>query len=391
MTVPEAAPIAAVPQRSIVVMAEDFDIEKLSEARNDLEERIRASGIHPPDFDLGRWTRVFPRLRTLIIPAKASVAIDRDIARPGYRGVIAIDDERQSSLPPGAEHLEQTIKYFVDPLEATRVPQSLQCGSGIHVLILDVGLDTDHPDFQNRRPKPVLRPFVRDPLPNDSGHGTRSTGLVCGPRRPFSGTRYGVAYCAEVVVGQVLSETMGLRDEALLAGIEAAVAEGIAIVNMSLGQDVPPDSSYGSAFEEVAHRALSAGVLLIAAAGNDEKVGAPGVKHPANCPSVLAVGALDGVLEPWSGSCVRMRCDGEVDLVAPGFNIRSSTVGAGYYNVRSSTSSSAAIASGIAALWAEATGRRGCDLWNTLLDAAVLVRGGRRGTTGAGLIQAPVI
>lgn len=374
--------------RSIVVMADDFRTEDLPDALASFSQKIvRATST----YDFERDTRIFPHIKTIVLPI-SSYEVGQFGIRAGWDGVIAVDDAHITYAPPGAEAPEEKAKVrAIDPLVATRVVESRFCGAGIGVLVLDVGLDENHPDIRDRRPKVSVRDFVTDPIPHDSGHGTRSVGLACGPRYPVSGARYGVAYCADLVVGRVLSSNTltGIDDVDVFAGIDAAVAERIPIVNMSLGVGVSPTSSYGTAFEAVAHRALTAGVLLIAAAGNDDNVGLPGVKHPANCPSVLSVGALDGSLHSWSGSCVRVRCDAEVDIVAPGFDIRSSTIGGGY-SVRSSTSAAAAIASGIAALWAEATGRRGCDLWNTIVDATIPVTGGRRPATGAGLVQAPV-
>ncbi|HEX7150323.1 MAG TPA: S8 family serine peptidase [Thermoanaerobaculia bacterium] len=346
------------------------------------------------DFDAFDATQrgFYPRLKVLILPVNRELVLASRI-RIGYEGVVEISDERISKAPPGRERSEE-VPGAVDPLEVTKVLKSSRSGAGQTMLILDIGLDTNHVDFKKRIPAPVVKPFVSSPYTADSGHGTRSAGLACGPRKPANGKRYGVAYESALTLGQVADEYADIPDEALIAGMEYAIEKRIPVVNMSLGQQIRKTSGYSRAFELAAQRALNEGVLLIAAAGNDEaEAGNVAVNHPANCPSVMAVGALDGNLRPWPGSCVRLRCDGEVDLVAPGYDVRSSTVGRDPYNTRSGTSSAAAIASGIATLWVEALARknvRGCQLWNVLVDHAESVKGGQRSTTGAGLIQAPV-
>src|SRR5207249_2276095 len=157
----------------------------------------------------------------------------------------------------------------------------------------------DHPDFKNRNPKPGVVKFTNFDPSLAPYHGTRSAGLVSGPLKPSDGgKRYGVAYETEITTGGVLDYT-GLPDDALIAGLEYAIQHAYSVVNMSLGHPVLPGETYSPVLELVAQRALHAGVLAIASAGNDESANGIPVFHPANCPSVLAVGALDGRLNPF--------------------------------------------------------------------------------------------
>jgi subtilisin family serine protease len=182
-----------------------------------------------------------------------------------------------------------------------------------------------------------------------------------------------------------------IPDGALLEAFEEGIAldpeERPAVINMSCGSQILRKVQYTFSFELIAQRVLKSGILLVAAAGNGDFTYP--VNHPANCPSVMAVGALDANLEPLPQSCSRENCDGEVDLCAPGFEIRSSTTALlNYYNNRTGTSSATALVSGIAALWAQ-KGYRGCDLWNVIVDKAIPVTNGSRKRTGAGMVQAP--
>ncbi|WP_324278013.1 S8 family serine peptidase [Blastococcus brunescens] len=136
---------------------------------------------------------------------------------------------------------------------------------------------------------------------------------------------------------------------------------------MSLGADVmqahPPYSAAGA-------RALEKGSLIIAAAGNnaDRRSGKPGfVGAPANSPEIMAVGALDQQLEMafFSARSLPAR-GGQVDIAGPGFQVLSSWPMPTRYRSISGTSMATPHVAGIAALWAEETGRRGLELWATL-------------------------
>jgi subtilisin len=382
-----------IPARSILILAEDIPPEDVP------AEATRLAGIVAEQSGMSRgfvdqWTIPFPRLRTVVVPGTESMT--REAIRVGTQGVIAIDGERLSVAPPGNEVPvpeitadESLAIAAAEPLDAMRVLQSCCSGDEKLIVVLDVGFFTKHPDFEKRVPVPVVKSFTTDDPLMDSGHGTRSVGLTCGPLKPSDGKpRYGVAHCAMIFFGRVMQK-LRIRDAALIAGMEKAIELRASVVNMSCGSTIDARTPYSTSFELVAQRVLNAGVLPIAAAGNDSADAEAPVNHPANCPSVLCVGALDSNLEPLPESCVRLHCDGEVDIAAPGFQIRSSTIAAYYnYNRKTGTSSAAAFVSGVAALWAQ-KGYSGCDLWNVLLDNAVPVRNGSRKATGAGLVQAP--
>jgi subtilisin family serine protease len=157
---------------------------------------------------------------------------------------------------------------------------------------------------------------------------------------------------------------------------------------MSLGADV---RTVDPAYEAVGRRALDAGTLIVAAAGNNANrtFGDPGfVGVPANSPSIMAIGAVDPGLQIAPFSARSQPVDGgQVDLAAPGVAVYSTWPMPIRYNTLQGTSMATPHVAGIAAVWAEATGRRGRDLWSTLVQQA------RRldqpsADVGAGLVQA---
>jgi subtilisin len=340
-----------------------------------------------------------------IMYAIGSIIINGDTANylQGYKEAIThlVDD-----LSNGRVTIKQqlTTSAFADGaatwgLQATKVVSSRYSGSGIKVAVLDTGLDLTHPDFAGRNI--TSESFISGEAVQDlQGHGTHCIGTSCGslnPPDPSSPMRYGIAHKAEIFAGKVLSNQGSGADGGILAGIDWAISNGCQIISMSLGAGTRPGDTYSPIYEEVAKRALSRGTLIIAAAGNESR--RPGsvnpVGRPANCPSIMAVAALDNQLQIASFSNSSINLDGGgVDIAGPGVNVYSTWSTKAVptllrYRTISGTSMATPHIAGIAALYAEATGKRGLELW------ALLMQNAQRLSlptvdVGIGLAQAPL-
>lgn len=273
-------------------------------------------------------------------------------------------------------------------LQATGVPDAAETGATTTVAVLDTGLDLEHPDFAGRTIE--TESFLEGETVQDGhGHGTHVTGTARGPLAPVSGRRYGIAHEARILVGKVLSDAGSGTDAGILAGMSWAIANGAQLISMSLGADV---NEVSPVYEMVGRRALAAGTLVVAAAGNnaDRSAGDPGfVGLPANSPSIMAVGAVDRSLAIANFSARSSGLQGgQIDIAGPGVDVYSSWPVPQRYNTISGTSMATPHVAGIAALWSQRTGATGQSLW------AQLVRAARRlplpsVDVGAGLVRAP--
>lgn len=170
-------------------------------------------------------------------------------------------------------------------------------GQGVKVGIIDTGLDIDHPAFggngaDDSTPFPTARvvagwDFVGDafvnssstPVPDDNpddcgGHGTHVAGIV-GANGTVKGVAPGVKFGAYRVFGCSGSTTADI----MIKAMERALADGMNIVNMSIGSAYQWPQ-YPSA--AAATRMVNRGMVVVASIGNDgEKslaaAGAPGV------------------------------------------------------------------------------------------------------------------
>jgi len=309
--------------------------------------------------------------------------------------VLAIEPERiveaiEPAVPASALSDESAVTWG---LQRTRAVSSRYTGRGVRLAVLDTGLDLQHPDFADRQI--VSQSFVAGQDVQDGhGHGTHVAGTACGPATPSQPPRYGVAVGAAPYIAKVLSDQGRGNDSAVLAGIQWAITNGCAIISMSLGTPLcdVPEQPFSRVFESVARRALWAGCLIIAAAGNDSA--RPGrlcpISHPANCPSIMAVGAVDESLQIASFSNTGLVGEGgQVDIVGPGVSIHSAWPSPRLYQTVNGTSMATPHVSGLAALHAEANPFvRGGALGWLLLGSASRLSAQLR-DVGAGLAQAP--
>jgi subtilisin family serine protease len=315
----------------------------------------------------------------------------------GYRD--AINQLVERSLSPNGD---LAAAEFVNGaatwgLQATKVIDSPYSGLGIKVAVLDTGFDLTHPDFTER--KITAQSFINGEAVQDQhGHGTHCIGTACGSKNPPAQPRYGMAYNAEIFPGKVLSNSGSGTDGGILAGIEWAITNGCQVISMSLGAPTQPGDPFSQIYEQVGQRALQNGSLIIAAAGNESrdpitkrrKSPPNPVGYPANAPSLMAVAALDAQLQvaAFSNGSINPN-GGQIDIAAPGVDVHSTWLMPTHYLSISGTSMATPHVAGIAALYAEATGKTGMALWGLLMrDAQRLLLPST--DVGVGLVQAPL-
>ncbi len=261
-------------------------------------------------------------------------------------------------------------------------------GQGVGVAVVDTGIAGDVPDFAAGTRSRVIASAVTNPCASDAddrvGHGTHVAGLIAGNSlnnpngRKLRGRYMGVAPRANLISVKVADDTGDTTVLDVINGLQFVVDHkaqfGIRVVNLSLSSTVA-ESYKTDPLAAAAEAAWFAGIVVVAAAGNDGS--APGATHfaPGNDPYVITAGALDDKgtsrLDDdehalWSSRGVTQDGFQKPDVIAPGTKVvaplaprgsfaklcRKCVIGRKYFRL-SGTSMSSAVVSGAAALMLE--------------------------------------
>jgi serine protease len=239
----------------------------------------------------------------------------------------------------------------------------------VRIAVLDTGIDYNHPDLVGNIWSGIGYNFVTcakfeininpeipgvtcetpstpndDPM-DDNGHGTHVAGIIGASGDNNLGVA-GVMWQVSMMAIKVLNADGEGSWGDVADGIQFAVENGARVMNASFG---------GSDFEQSVYDAVSAansaGVLLVAAAGNDGSNDDLTPVYPASfdLPNIISVAATDQ-----NDDLVAFSNFGpnSVDIAAPGTYIISTIPNAGYDTLEfeSGTSMAAPFVSGVAGL-----------------------------------------
>lgn len=183
---------------------------------------------------------------------------------------------------PGAS--KDYLLWNISKVGAHRAWGRALFGAGIKVAVLDTGISR-HKDlivYGGASFVPGTKNY------NDkNGHGTHCAGVI---GANINGTGIiGVAPLARMYAVKVLDDQGRGSFSAMLAGMAWALRNKMHVVSMSLGSSRPPVA----ALIRMVELLNKAGITVVAAAGNSYGSDFPHVNTPANCPGVIAVGAVD--------------------------------------------------------------------------------------------------
>jgi subtilisin len=207
-------------------------------------------------------------------------------AEPGFWGAL----RRNVTIKTGSIlSLAPLDLGFTDCVRKFYGSAALGVGAGVVVGVIDSGVDTNHPDLIVQGGlNTVTGEDPADFGDNGGHHGTHVGGIVAARGLPPTGIR-GVAPGATLRSYRVFGRHVPGREDtatnfAISKAIDAAVADGCDLINMSLGGGAPDDATRSAIAD-----ARASGVVVIVAAGNDER--SP-VSFPASDPRAIAVSAM---------------------------------------------------------------------------------------------------
>jgi subtilisin family serine protease len=236
--------------------------------------------------------------------------------------VARMKDVEYAFVPPVRTLFARRAKAGADPLASrqwghgaihlghARAAAGFKNATNITVAVVDSGIDPRHPDLKHVITE--YKNFLNGSDKDFVGHGTHVAGIIAAT----AGNGLGIS---GVCGGKILALKALPRDgeefdaAAYYRALRYVIGE-TRVLNQSLGGEKDP------AEIDILRDVIAAGVVVIAAMGNEYEEGNP-TEYPAAIPEVCAVGATDE-LDRRAGFSNTGR---HIDLVAPGVAILSTT------------------------------------------------------------------
>lgn len=244
----------------------------------------------------------------------SSQEIDRLAQLPGVKAVYPVRfipaPEAEHKAAPEANRALQPDMFYAKGMTGATIAQNELglTGKGVKVGVIDTGLDLTHPAFKGRVVSAV--DLVGDdygkdgkyiakpgPSPQDcAGHGTHVAGIVGGydPNNTREGVPFsGVAPEASFGIYRVFGCSGGTNEDVMVAALERAYADGMQVVNLSIGSPFENWSETPSAI--VGSRMVKKGMVVVASGGNSGASGAFSMGGVTMGDNVISVAAVDNL------------------------------------------------------------------------------------------------
>ncbi|MFQ6319212.1 S8 family peptidase [Bacillus halotolerans] len=233
----------------------------------------------------------------------------------------AADNTDLKVLSENADTSGNFEQWNLEPIQVKQAWKEGLTGKNVKIAVIDSGI-SPHDDLSISGGYSAVS--YTSSYKDDNGHGTHVAGII-GAKHNGYGID-GIAPEAQIYAVKALDQNGSGDLQGLLKGIDWSIANGMDIVNMSLGT-----SSDSQILHDAMDKAYEKGVLLVAASGNEGN-GKP-VNYPAAYSSVVAVSATDQHNQLAAFSTT----GNQVEFSAPGTDITSTYLHQ-YYATGSGTS-----------------------------------------------------
>ena len=338
-------------------------------------------------------------VRNTLLTVERSDVSFMDLKGPGFG--IASEPEPECDVDSYKRYNGKVLTDYIDLIGAPRVWDRGIKGQGIRVAILDSGIDDSHPDLTVNRKKdhgftkyetghPRLRPWYFD----TEGWGTLKAGVIGAHGESHL---LGVAPEVELISVKIMMNAYPM--EWVIDGIDWCIDfnklnedDPIRIMYMGFGyyqNDMDEEENferYNALLGGLINEAYNdGGMLIVASAGNIFDSGVTKVRYPAAFDNVIAVSAANAAVD---GLSAISRFGTEIELIAPGENIYTTSIENARYECREGTAYSAGFVAGAAALvWSAEPGLTNKQVRDILTGNTEWIVGLDEGQQGNGLVR----
>lgn len=327
----------------------------------------------------GQIVRELPLVHALVarMPEQGQVLEELSL----HPDVLLIEDDFQvQTVALPATRIRQQGQSVPWGVERIGAPGAWQVSSGekVKVAVLDTGLDASHPDLAANVQGTQNIKFPSWQAGDGNGHGTHVAGTIAAVNNNFGVV--GVAPRAAIYGVKIFNRLGNGYISDIVGGLDWALKNKMQVINMSFGTTRP-----STALENAVRSCVQAGMVLVAAAGNEGKENS--VMYPARYPGVIAVSAVNQ-----KDNLASFSSRGpEVTVAAPGVDILSTYRG-GRYQTMSGTSMACPHVAGVAALVLAQDGRlSGRQVARVIARTAKRLPNLSSQEQGAGLVNATAL
>ncbi|MEK9154125.1 MAG: S8 family peptidase [Patescibacteria group bacterium] len=316
----------------------------------------------------------------------AARVLNTDLSTLSHRSRDTSPPPAPPSSAPSVEAVSAQSQTFPTGISRIGAAGKANKGAGVHVAVVDTGIQTSHPDLKNN----IVggKNCSSGSSYNDgNGHGTHVAGTIAALDNGLGVV--GVAPQAKLWAVRVLNNSGRGTWSSVICGLDFVTSKApinggtITVANLSLGGAGASDGNCGNFNNDALHKAIcrvrDAGVTIVVAAGNS------GVSAATQVPAayddaVITVSALvDSDGRPGGlGAASSYGADDTfasfsnwgvpVDIGAPGVSIYSTWIKSGYKRI-SGTSMASPHVAGAAALYIATNPGA---LWSDIRDALIL-------------------
>ncbi|MBP2002751.1 subtilisin family serine protease [Paenibacillus shirakamiensis] len=292
------------------------------------------------------------------------IIIEKDV-RIHMHAVAATGKENTPSIPWGVRHIHAPEVW------------SVSTGHQIRIGVIDTGADFSHPDLRHSMGRGINL-LNRNLMPHDdNGHGTHIAGTIAAAGG--SDGIIGVAPRAAILPVKAFDHNGSAYVSDIILGIDWCVRNQVDIINMSFGM-----RSKSKSLLNVVNKALQAGIVIVASAGNDTK--SRSVDYPARYTQTISVGATDRNRRIASFS----NRGAHVDIYAPGEKIYSAWLGGKHKEMNGTSMATSHVSGAIALLLAHRPGISPAEIKQLLRRSARPLAGAGKSLSRGGTAPAEV-
>ncbi len=252
--------------------------------------------------------RTIPELNYVVVKVSKKEDLQKTIQRFQHHSKTEFVAPTLFAQPFATTADPKADQQYLHKMLNTEAAQKLLGKHKVTVAVVDMGVDPVHPDL-----KDTLLPSYNAVNPMNQGaadyHGTHVAGIIAAEKNNGVGG-YGMNPNVKILPIDVFNR-MGGTEYSIAQGILKAVEKKADVINLSLG--MPYKSPV---IGEAIKKAIDAGVVVVAAAGND---GDDIINYPAAYEGVISVGALNDKKQLADFSTYGP----SVDVVAPGEDVYS--------------------------------------------------------------------